>query len=48
MLVAPLETSEFLVGAQDTEGGSGANFVVHWRGRTGVPMGTVDAQGEGG
>ena len=36
LLLAPLQTAEFLVKAADTLGGAGANFMVDWRRRPGT------------
>jgi len=41
--LAPLETAEFLVVEDDTLGGSGANFMVQWRGQSGIPPPLTEA-----
>lgn len=36
VLIGPLQTAEFLVGESETEGGSGANFLIRWRSPPGI------------
>ena len=36
LLIGPLQTAEFLVGESETEGGSGANFLIRWHSLPGV------------
>lgn len=43
ILLAPLQTAEFLVKAADTLGGSGANFMVDWRRLPGTNPPLVEA-----
>lgn len=43
LLLEPLQSTEFLVKARDTDGGSGANFLVDWLGEPGAPPPLVEA-----
>jgi len=43
LVLAPLETAEFLVEKADVSGGSGANFLVGWRGDEDVTVPYIEA-----
>ena len=43
VVLAPLETAEFLVEKADYSGGSGANFMVEWRGQEDVTVPHIEA-----
>ncbi len=43
MLLKPLATTEFLVAQKETEGGSGANFIVEWVSDTKVNEPIIEA-----
>ena len=43
LVLAPLETAEFLVEKADISGGSGANFLVDWRGEEQVTSPHIEA-----